>query len=189
MRILTISLLFAAACSSPSQRTVEPINALPSRPAQAEAQPASEARFSEARALLSARHTDDLPAASALSAAGGAEALTWLAQNDDSLVVRERALTALAEQEGGSATCEAELANPSHDKLVAAALRCLAGTESELGAERARALLDSSDPRVGLAAADLLLARPAEREALEARVGSEALAPLVRDHLSEQLHR
>lgn len=149
-------------------------------------------------ALLSARHTEDLPGAEDLARYATAESsLRWLALGAETLVVRTRAATSL--QHYGSAETGALLASliaePStHASLRAGALVGLRGQPPERAIAAAAPCLRDTDPRVAAAAATTLAGFDEGRAVLELaleadRLGDEPLPEGGRDALEEALGR
>lgn len=129
----------------------------------------------EIRGLLLAHHDEDLPDRATLEKHEGAlESLAWLARNDDTLVVRERALLLLAQWPSdptASAVCAEVLASEAPAGARAAAATCLGNqalsTDEALLKQVVGALRDP-DGRVGSAAALALAGVPAARPELQA---------------------
>lgn len=164
-------LLLALACAKDTpQAKPADLKPGPAAPAMRVEVPEDAARL---RALLEARHPSDLPDKGPLDAAGAPEPLVWLAQNDAVMVIRERALLSL-QHYGDSASqglCRQILGSDAHAKLRAASVTCLAGSDlmadSTLRNQLLAALRDA-DPRVGVAAARVLVEVPAARSGLKA---------------------
>lgn len=140
----------------------------------------------QVRALLLARHSEDLPTRVMLDAhPDAAQGLRWLALNDATMIVRARALLLL----GLYADPPSELVvvavvsdATAHRKLRAAAVSALAGWDLGTRADlRALAIdvLDSSDVAVAVAGARVLAGvRPARSE-LQAHLDQGELASSV----------
>jgi hypothetical protein len=135
------------------------------------------------RALLLARHVDDLPSRATLDHHPGAEqSLHRLARTDVKLVVRARALQLLGlyptrESEAILVQVAQDAGQP--EKLRAAALHGLGGYDLSARAdlrEIVLAQLDSPDAMVAVAAVVALRDVPAAAAALE-RIAGDAAAP------------
>jgi hypothetical protein len=138
-------------------------------------------------ALLSARHTEDLPSAEQLARYPSAEAsLQHLAQHGKTMLLRTRASMLL--RYFGSAETGALLiaivGDPqAHPALRAAAVTGLSGQpldDRPEQMERVVAALADADPRVGIAAVEVLDGFAAGRQALARAKRDEAVSPEVR---------
>ncbi|MCB9796739.1 MAG: hypothetical protein H6741_28910 [Alphaproteobacteria bacterium] len=147
------------------------------------------------RDLLLARHTEDVPGRATLEQhAGALEALAWLARYDGELMVRERALLALAQWAGdptAAQACGAVLSDTSAPAGArAAAAECL-GNQDLRGDAALRdlvvAALSDDEGRVGAAAAMALAGVQDARPALEAAAANEALPEETRAAASRAL--
>jgi hypothetical protein len=112
------------------------------------------------RGLLWARHDRDLPDHTVLVRHGGVAPLGWLAEHDDHLIVRTRALLALGTfpDPEDRAVCRRGVFDAPHPKLRAAAITCLHPGDlvtPDLLAAVERAT-QADDPRVAHAAVELL---------------------------------
>jgi len=187
---MLVPMILAAALASDT--TATKVDALPSKPdvpttpVEVEA-PAAPASVAGIRPLLGARHTDDLPTQAALDTHGDAsEGLRWIASYSPSLVEAERAagLLALYSSADNAAFCTTLLSAPeTHAKIRSGGARCLQ-TQS-LDASMQATLVDAlsdSDPRVGIAAADVLKAHPEVVKTLDL----STLPKAVQDRLSPQ---
>jgi hypothetical protein len=142
------------------------------------------------RALLRARHADDLPSAEQLARYPSAEAsLRHLAEHGETMVIRVRAL-ALLEHFGSDATGELLLRVVAdaqlHPALRAAALTGMAGQPLDDQPERQLAVIASladPDPRVGIAAVELLARSATGRELLDQAAQRDDLPKAVRERL------
>ena len=143
--------------------------------------------------LLRARHTEDLPSAEDLAKYPTAEAsLRHLAMAGDSMVVRTRAMMLLrhfGSAETGtllvSLVRDAEL----HPALRAAAVTGLAGQPIDDRPEQLElitAALHDADPRVGLAAVDVLDLSKSGRRELERALSREDLHVKVRSAIESR---
>jgi hypothetical protein len=137
--------------------------------------------------LLQARHVEDLPSAEQLARYPSAEAsLQQLAQHGESMVVRTRALLLLRHFDSASSGVlllgivgDAQ----AHPALRAAAVTGLAGQPLDERPEQFEmvvAALADGDPRVGLAAVEVLDASAAGRQALRRAAKDEGLSAEVR---------
>lgn len=97
------------------------------------------------RGLLLAHHPQDLPPASVIERHGGADALWSLAQRDQLLVVRARALTLMRQFDGQQQRCAGVVSSQAHPKVRASALVCLGG-HALTEAQRQVVTLASTDP-------------------------------------------
>lgn len=154
-------------------------------------EPASAAEpHAQLRGLLQAHHPDDLPDQEALDAHGAPEGLRWLAENDDLLVIRERALLLLRhyDDDASQSLCAGVFDSDAHAKLRAAAIRCLGGsdlTTDDTLRNKLLAAVRDADPRVGVAAVDVLAEVPAAGSGLRAALDDPALTDPVRSRLTE----
>jgi hypothetical protein len=170
----------------------EPLDA-PTSEAQRDAEQASiepgsvPADLDAIQSLLQARHTEDLPSAEQLASYPSAEAsLQQLAQHGETMLIRTRALLLL--RHFGSAATGVLLLDivgdaQAHPALRAAAVGGLAGQPLEDQPEQLAtvvAALRDGDPRVGLAAVEMLDAFPAGRQALRRATRDQQLADEVR---------
>ncbi len=164
----------------------EPLD-VPAGEQQAEPEP-DPAEVSTLAALLRARHVEDLPSAEQLARTPNAEAsLRWLAIEADTMLVRTRAL-ALLRHFGSPPTGDLLAAlvtdSQAHPALRAAALTGMAGQPLADQPERLElvvaALLEGGDPRVGVAAVQVLDTFAAGRKALREAEQSDQLSPQVR---------
>lgn len=137
--------------------------------------------------LLKARHTEDLPSAEQLARYPSAEAsLQQLAQHGDTMLIRTRALLLLRHFHSdatGVLLLDILADAQAHPALRAAAVSGLAGQPLEDRPEQLAivvAALGDRDPRVGLAAVEVLDAFPAGRQALRHAAKDPQLAPEVR---------
>jgi len=170
------------------------------QPAQTETETETETEAEAAtptglRPLLLARHAGDLPTADELSRRNAASALLELAANDDSLLVRSRALSLL--RHFPNADTEALLRSVAadttlHVKLRAAALRSLGTYDLESRAELRTIVLSAlneSNVMVATAAASALTGAPSARASLQRRRGAEdtpaILARAIDDALAQ----
>lgn len=142
--------------------------------------------------LLRARHVEDLPDAEALARYPSAEAsLRHLAREGDTMVVRTRALSLLqhfSSEPTGALLAEVVSDGSMHPALRAAAIEGLAGQPLDRQPERLEVVLASlrdKDPRVGLAAVEVLEGFEAGRRAL-GEVSVEDLPPAVRTKLESR---
>ncbi len=187
---MLVPMILAAALASDT--TATKVDALPSKPdvpatpvvVEVPAAPASVAGI---RPLLGARHTDDLPTQAALDTHGDAsEALRWIASYSPSLVEAERAadLLALYPSADNAAFCTALLAAPgTHAKLRSGGARCLHNQPLDASMQSTLiGALSDSDPRVGIAAADVLKRHPEAVQALDLAT----LPAAVQDRLTSQ---
>jgi len=137
--------------------------------------------------LLRARHIDDLPSAEQLARYPSAEAsLVELARKGETMLVRTRALTLLRHfhsESTGALLIEIVSDAQAHPALRAGAVTGLAGQPLDQHPERLAivvAALADADPRVGVAAVEVLATFKAGREALRDAAGREDLGPTVR---------
>lgn len=135
---------------------------------------------------LKARHAEDLPTAEQLAATPNAEAsLRELARAGETMLVRTRALTLLRHFHAPAtgellAAIVADAAAPK--ALRAAAVTGLAGQPLAEQPERMALVVSAladDDPRIGLAAVEVLGASPAGREALDDAAKRGTLPPKV----------
>lgn len=144
-------------------------------------------------AMLLARHPEDLPPKDVIDANGGAPALRAVADTADELVVRERALALLAlygDAETGAFCRRWATGADVHDKLRAAAIRCLGGQDLATDADLRGVVvggLSSEDPRVAIAAVDVLASVPGARDALVSTRGGDTVDPDVAARIDEVL--
>lgn len=158
MMLFWTSLAFAA-----------PVDSLPSRPSvESRAPVAVPERLLPLRALLSARHSADLPGLIAIQSHGGLEALIWFAEHDVRLGIRVRAVDLLALHGPSRAACLRWATSDAHPSFQAAAFRCLGALVSSDDAVDTAVSegLGHTDPRVeaaaGRAAQALRVTRPEE---------------------------
>jgi hypothetical protein len=137
--------------------------------------------------LLRARHVEDLPSAEDLAKYPTAEAsLRHLAVAGDTMVIRTRALTLLrhfGSDETGALLIEIVRDAAAHPALRAAAVTGLAGQPLDDRAEQLElvvAALRDADPRVGLAAVEVLDGFAAGRRELRRALEREDLSERVR---------
>lgn len=155
----------------------------------AAADPSRPADVSTIEGLLSARHVDDVPSPETLGMHPTAEAsLRWLAMNADTMLVRTRALTALAgfPSDASLATLTTVADSPdAHASLRIGAFQGAAGqtfdAESRMATLALEALTDA-DERVGVAAAGALAAQPALRQTLAEAAAAPDVPDVVRHH-------
>ncbi|MFV8752790.1 hypothetical protein ACNOYE_19775 [Nannocystaceae bacterium ST9] len=138
-------------------------------------------------ALLRARHADDLPSAEQLANYPSAEAsLRELGLHGETMLVRTRALALLRHFDSPpTGALLAELASDAaiHPALRAAAVSGLIGQPLDDQPERLAivvAALDDGDPRVGVAAVEVLDAFGKGRDALREAAQREDLSSEVR---------
>ncbi|MBC04254.1 MAG: hypothetical protein CMJ34_13285 [Phycisphaerae bacterium] len=165
---MLVAMILSAALAADT--TATKIDALPSRPeapasAAVEAVPEAPASVAGIRPLLGARHTDDLPTQAALDTHGdAAAALRWIASHSQSLVEAERAadLLALYPSADNARFCGDLLsASDVHAKIRSGGARCLQSQQLDAAAQQTIVkTLSDADPRVGIAAADVVKARP-----------------------------
>ena len=145
------------------------------------------------RALLLARHPEDLPDKAAMDLHGAPDALHWLATDDEMMIIRTRALTSLAQYDDPASTalCTGVFQEEDvHAKLKAAAIRCLAAADLMADATLRNQLLASvrdTDPRVGLASVEVLSSVPAAESGLKAAAEDPAVTAPVLAKLKESL--
>jgi hypothetical protein len=162
-----------AAQGEPAEGAGEPPREEAAQQARA-SEPPSQEQIDELRPLLFARHPRDLPDRDTLAAHPNAEAtLIHLADNDDRMIVRERALLLL----GHFATSSAEefltaaASEPERDpRLRAAAIAGLGKYDLEGRADLREAViaqLEHADLRVGFAAVQALRDVPSAAAALK----------------------
>ncbi|MED5374704.1 MAG: HEAT repeat domain-containing protein [Myxococcota bacterium] len=202
-----MTLLFVLACattSSPEPQVAaeaQAVESLPSRPADAAppqdapslgAEGALSAESDAVRALLLAHDVQDLPTREALDThPDAAQKLADLAVKDPQLVVRERALLLLAlYPESHIGVFCRKMLEDNEPKVRAAAARCLAGQDVAASESMREALEDAladEDPRVGIAAAEVLADVPASRKRLEEAAASEKVHPQTQTRIHELL--
>jgi hypothetical protein len=136
--------------------------------------------------LLQARHVEDLPSAEKLASYPSAEAsLQQLAQHGETMLIRTRALLLLRHFDSaatGVLLLDILGDEQAHPALRAAAVSGLAGQPLADRPEQLAivvAALAEQDPRIGLAAVEVLDAFPAGRQALR-RAAKDQLAAEVR---------
>jgi hypothetical protein len=144
-------------------------------------------------ALLKARHAEDLPSADKLAEYPTAEAsLRHIAEHGETMVIRVRALSLLRHfDSAASGELLAKVAGDTqlHPALRAAAVTGLAGQALADQPERLAivvAALRDDDPRVGLAAVEVLDEFPAGREVLRAAKQEADLTPAVREAIDSR---
>jgi hypothetical protein len=154
---------------------------------RASVEPPSQEQIDNLRPLLLARHAKDLPDRATLQAHANPEGtLMWLADNDDRVVVRERALLLLGHfaSPSSQAFLVAAARDPSRDpKLQAAAVAGLAKYDLEDREdlrEVVAAQLEHRDLRVGYAAVQALRDVPSAAADLERASKNPDLAEQVR---------
>ncbi len=164
---------------------------------RASADPAVTADPAETRAALrslySARHTKDLPSRESIEAhPEGEDAVRWLAQHDDAMAVRARALASLQmfPNDDSEAVLREAIGTPDNPATIrSAALRALKGWDlSQREDLRSLAIsgLSSEDIPVAAAAAQVLANVPEASEALEQRL-SESPPPAVERAIRDAL--
>jgi HEAT repeat protein len=181
-RWLWMCWVLAACQAGPS----EPLDA---PPGEAEAERSSvesgavPADLESIAALLSARHVEDLPSAEQLSRYPSAEAsLQQLAQHGETMLIRTRALSLLrhfGSAETGTLLVEIIGDAKAHPALRAAAVTGMGGQPLEERPEQLEivaAALADQDPRVGLAAVEVLDAFGSGRQALRRAARGELSA-------------
>ena len=190
MKRLLLSLCCSlAACHAGSEEPLDAASAEPRTDSQVEVDSGqAPADLATIRSLLQARHAEDLPSAEQLAHYPSAEAsLRYLAEQGETMVLRVRAL-ALLEHYGSDATGElltrfaADL--ELHPALRAAALTGMAGQALDDQPERLAvvvAALHDGDPRVGVAAVELLDRSAAGRDALSQASQAADLPKAVRE--------
>jgi hypothetical protein len=185
---MLFAMILSAALASDTPATK--IDALPVRPdtpvaAESKAVPEAPASVAGIRPLLGARHTDDLPTQAALDTHGdAAEALRWIASHSDSLVEAERAadLLALYPSVDNARFCGTLLGSVDlHPKVRSGGARCLQSQQLDSAAHQAlMAALSDTDPRVGMAAADVMKSHPEILQTVDLSV----LPQPIQDHLA-----
>lgn len=145
------------------------------------------------RSLYSARHTKDLPSRETIEAhSDGEDSVRWLAQHDDSMAVRARALASLQmfPNDASEAVVRGVLsASDSSATIKSAAVRALQGWDLSGRADlRALAIsgLESKEIPAAAAAAQVLAKVPEATEALERRL-SESPPPAVERAIRDAL--
>lgn len=176
--------------STPPQEEAPPVaqrsDAVPSTPKESSPDAADPVEARAAlRSLYSARHTQDLPTRETIEAhPGGEDAVRWLAQHDDAVVVRVRALASLEmfpNDASEAVVREVLTASDISPTIKAAALRALKGWDlSQREDLRTLAItgLQSDKIPVAAASAQVLANVPEATEALEKRL-SESPPPAV----------
>lgn len=169
----------------------EPLDA-PTEQAEADEQASVEpgsmpADLETIAALLSARHTEDLPSAEQLARYPSAEAsLQHLAQHGETMLLRTRASMLLRHFDSAETgvLLIAIVGDPqAHPALRAAAVTGLGGQPLDDRPEQLEvivAALADADPRVGIAAVQVLDGFGAGRQALRRAAKDEAVSPEVR---------
>jgi hypothetical protein len=154
---------------------------------RAQVEPPSQEQIDSLRPLLLARHAKDLPDRATLQAHANPEGtLMWLADHDERVVVRERALLLLGHFDSPSsqAFLVAATRDPSRDsKLQAAAVAGLANYDLEAREDLREVVasqLEHPDVRVGYAAVQALRDVPSAAAALERASNNADLAEQVR---------
>lgn len=177
--LLIVTLAWMVGCSA---KTDAPATASPTT----EPAPASDAPSSVAavKALLGARHTEDLPTAETLAAHENAgAALRYLADNGETMGLRARALATMRHvpSDETSTFLVTKATTARHPTLRAAALRGLAGPSlSAEVQELATSSLRDPDPRIGLAAVEVLAPHPQGRATLQALAADPDATAAVR---------
>lgn len=175
------------ACQAGPSEPLDAPNA-DAEPEQASVEPGSvTADLDAITALLRARHSEDLPSAEQLASYPTAEAsLQQLAQHGETMLIRTRALLLLRHFD--SATTSTVLLDVVQDARAHPALRAAAvgGLAGQPLADRPEQLelvvtaLRDADPRVGLAAVEVLDGFPAGRQAMRRAAKDQPLADEVR---------
>ncbi len=139
------------------------------------------------RSLYRARHVEDLPSRQVIeSHPGGEAAVRWLAEHDDTMVVRARALASLhmfPNAESERVLRSVLTTGHGHRTLRSAALRALKGWDlSQRDDLRALAIdgLQSDEVPVAIAAAQVLADVPEASSALQRRLSQKPPPALER---------
>jgi len=140
------------------------------------------------RSTLMARHTEDLPSRKSLQKQPkGQDGLRWLAQNDESLLVRARALTLLGlfpSSSNQSLLLKTMEDGSSHPKLRSAAIQGLAGwdlNQEEALRNRIAKVLYDANTRVALETITVLQKYPSARPDLKRLAGDPNVPRVIRE--------
>lgn len=179
-------LLLALGCNKTTPAAT-PVELQPGDPVSVQ-KTAVPAEHEKLHSLLTARHPEDLPDHDALVANGAPAGLVWIANNDEMVMMRERALLLLRTFPSDNATCRQVFGSDQQPKLRAAAIRCLAGADLMGDATLRNQLLAAvrdADPRVGTAAVQVLAEVPAAQSGLKAALDDASLQDQVREELEK----